>query len=107
MDEKIKLQVCGLSKIYEDNGREVVALKDVNLEVKESEFVMIVGPSGCGKTSLINIIGGLDEASSGEVLLDGRTVSGPGRHNNRPVTDLSSFPTDPQQILGLHLSGSR
>ena len=45
--------VCGLSKIYEDNGREVVALKDVNLEVKESEFVMIVGPSGCGKTSLI------------------------------------------------------
>lgn len=48
MDGNIKLQVRGLSKIYEDNGREVVALKDVDLEVKESEFVMIVGPSGCG-----------------------------------------------------------
>ena len=92
MDEKIKLQVCGLSKIYEDNGREVVALKDVNLEVKESEFVMIVGPSGCGKTSLINIIGGLDEASSGEVLLDGRTVSGPGADRGMVFQGYSLFP---------------
>ena len=92
MDEKIKLQVCGLSKIYEDNGREVVALKDVNLEVKESEFVMIVGPSGCGKTSLINIIGGLDEASSGEVLLDGRAVSGPGADRGMVFQGYSLFP---------------
>ena len=92
MDEKIKLQVRGLSKIYEDNGREVVALKDVNLEVKESEFVMIVGPSGCGKTSLINIIGGLDEASSGEVLLDGRAVSGPGADRGMVSQGYSLFP---------------
>ncbi len=92
MDSKIKLQVRGLSKIYEDNGREVVALKDVNLEVKESEFVMIVGPSGCGKTSLINIIGGLDEASSGEVLLDGRAVSGPGADRGMVFQGYSLFP---------------
>ena len=92
MDEKNKLQVRGLSKIYEDNGREVVALKDVNLEVKESEFVMIVGPSGCGKTSLINIIGGLDEASSGEVLLDGRAVSGPGADRGMVFQGYSLFP---------------
>ena len=92
MDEKIKLQVRGLSKIYEDNGREVVALKDENLEVKESEFVMIVGPSGCGKTSLINIIGGLDEASSGEVLLDGRAVSGPGADRGMVFQGYSLFP---------------
>ena len=92
MDSKIKLQVRGLSKIYEDNGREVVALKDVNLEVKESKFVMIVGPSGCGKTSLINIIGGLDEASSGEVLLDGRAVSGPGADRGMVFQGYSLFP---------------
>ena len=92
MDEKIKLQVRGLSKIYEDNGREVVALKDVNLEVKESEFVMIVGPSGCGKTSLINIIGGLDEASSVEVLLYGRAVSGPGADRGMVFQGYSLFP---------------
>lgn len=92
MDGKIKLQVRGLSKIYEDNGREVVALNDVNLEVKESEFVMIVGPSGCGKTSLINIIGGLDEASSGEVLLDGNAVSGPGADRGMVFQGYSLFP---------------
>ena len=92
MDGKIKLQVRGLSKIYEDNYREVVALKDVNLEVKESEFVMIVGPSGCGKTSLINIIGGLDEASAGEVLLDGKAVSGPGADRGMVFQGYSLFP---------------
>ena len=92
MDRNIKLQVRGLSKIYEDNGREVVALKDVNLEVKESEFVMIVGPSGCGKTSLINIIGGLDEASSGEVLLDRKAVNGPGADRGMVFQGYSLFP---------------
>ena len=92
MDSKIKLQVRGLSKIYEDNSKEVVALKDVNLEVKESEFVMIVGPSGCGKTSLINIIGGLDEASAGEVLLDGKSVSGSGADRGMVFQGYSLFP---------------
>ncbi|MBU5481605.1 ABC transporter ATP-binding protein [Blautia sp. MSJ-19] len=92
MDGKIKLQVRDLSKIYEDNGREVVALKDVNLEVKESEFVMIVGPSGCGKTSLINIIGGLDTASSGEVLLDGKAVNRPGADRGMVFQGYSLFP---------------
>ena len=92
MDRNIKLQVRGLSKIYEDNGREVVALKDVDLEVRESEFVMIVGPSGCGKTSLINIIGGLDEESSGEVLLDGKAVNGPGADRGMVFQGYSLFP---------------
>ena len=92
MDGNIKLQVRDLSKIYEDNGRAVVALEGVNLEVKESEFVMIVGPSGCGKTSLINIIGGLDEASSGDVLLDGKAVSGPGADRGMVFQGYSLFP---------------
>lgn len=92
MDGKIKLQVRNLSKIYRDKEREVTALKDVNLEVKESEFVMIVGPSGCGKTSLINIIGGLDEATSGEVLLDGKAVNGPGADRGMVFQGYSLFP---------------
>ncbi len=92
MDGKIKLQVRNLSKIYRDKEREVTALKDVNLEVKKSEFVMIVGPSGCGKTSLINIIGGLDEATSGEVLLDGKAVNGPGADRGMVFQGYSLFP---------------
>ena len=62
------------------------------MAAKESEFVMIVGPSGCGKTSLINIIGGLDEASAGEVLLDGKAVSGPGADRGMVFQGYSLFP---------------
>ena len=70
----------------------MVALDGVNLEVQESEFVMIVGPSGCGKTTLINIIGGLDEATSGEVLLDGRAVTAPGADRGMVFQGYSLFP---------------
>lgn len=92
MSRKTKLQVKNLSRIYEGNNRSVVALQDVNLTVKESEFVMIVGPSGCGKTTLINIIGGLDEATSGEVLLDGKPVSAPGVDRGMVFQGYSLFP---------------
>ncbi|MDD6324620.1 MAG: ABC transporter ATP-binding protein [Lachnospiraceae bacterium] len=92
MSRKTKLQVKNLSRIYEGNNGPVVALQDVNLEVEESEFVMIVGPSGCGKTTLINIIGGLDEATSGEVLLDGTPVSAPGADRGMVFQGYSLFP---------------
>lgn len=92
MSRKTKLQVKNLSRIYEGNNGPVVALRDVNLTVEESEFVMIVGPSGCGKTTLINIIGGLDEATSGEVLLDGKPVSAPGVDRGMVFQGYSLFP---------------
>lgn len=92
METKMKLQVQQLSRIYEGKGTQVTALKDVNLEVRESEFVMIVGPSGCGKTTLINIIGGLDEATSGRVLLDGKEVSGAGADRGMVFQGYSLFP---------------
>ena len=92
MSRKTKLQVKNLSRIYEGNNGPVVALQDVNLTVEESEFVMIVGPSGCGKTTLINIIGGLDEATSGEVLLDGKPVSAPGVDRGLVFQGYSLFP---------------
>ena len=92
MSRKTKLQVKNLSRIYEGNNGPVVALQDVNLTVKESEFVMIVGPSGCGKTTLINIIGGLDEATSGEVLLDRKPVSAPGVDRGMVFQGYSLFP---------------
>ena len=92
MSEKIKLQVKNVSRIYDGNDGPVTAIRDVNLEVRESEFVMIVGPSGCGKTTLINIIGGLDTATSGEVLLDGKMVNGPGADRGMVFQGYSLFP---------------
>ena len=55
---------------------EVVALRNVNLDIERGGFVVLSGPSGSGKTTLLNIIGGLDDATSGEVVLDGRRLTG-------------------------------
>lgn len=54
------------------------ALKDVNLKISEGEFVSLIGHSGCGKSTVLNLVGGLLQASSGGIILDGREVSEPG-----------------------------
>jgi len=56
----------------------VVAIQDLNLELRDHEFVTVIGPSGCGKTTLLRIVAGLEQADSGQVLLDGKAVTGPG-----------------------------
>lgn len=58
---------------------EVSALEDISLTLEQNEFMSIVGRSGCGKSTLLSIIGGLEEPSSGQVFVDGREVTGPGR----------------------------
>ena len=91
--EQYRLQAIDLTKIYEDGKKGLVtAIDHVNLEVKDGEFVMIVGPSGCGKTTLINILGGLNTATSGEVLLDGKPVEGPGADRGMVFQGYSLFP---------------
>lgn len=91
--EQYRLQAIDLTKIYEDGKKGLVtAIDHVNLEVKDGEFVMIVGPSGCGKTTLINILGGLNTATSGEVLLDGKPVQGPGADRGMVFQGYSLFP---------------
>ena len=93
--DKIKLKVTDLQKVFPASSRkekELVALKDINLEVKESEFVVMVGPSGCGKSTLINIIGGLEEASAGSVEIDGKVISGPGADRGMVFQGYSLFP---------------
>jgi NitT/TauT family transport system ATP-binding protein len=74
---KRKLVVRGLNKIFELPHKTVAVLEGVDLEVSDGEFVAILGPSGCGKTTLLNIVGGFIEQSSGEVLIDGEPVRGP------------------------------
>jgi putative ABC transport system ATP-binding protein len=64
--------VCrGLSRTYSDDGVPVNALADVDFDVVRGEFVSLSGPSGSGKSTLLNLIGGLDQASSGTVVVDG------------------------------------
>jgi putative ABC transport system ATP-binding protein len=64
-----------LGKVYDKRGVPVQALRDVDIEVGEREFLALVGPSGSGKTTLLNVIGGLDAPSSGNVWLDGEDMA--------------------------------
>ncbi len=57
------------------NYRNIKALKDINIDVKDKEFLTILGPSGCGKTTLLRVIAGLELPSSGDILVDGKSVS--------------------------------
>jgi putative ABC transport system ATP-binding protein len=74
------VQVENVSRTYEEKGQPPThALRQVSLSVEKGEFMALCGPSGSGKTTLLNIIGGLDTASSGEVRVDGRALSGLSR----------------------------
>jgi len=70
------IQTKELVKVFRTDEVETTALNKVNLEVKSSEFVAIMGPSGCGKSTLLNIVGLLDNPTSGELFFDGIEVSG-------------------------------
>ncbi|MBN2816073.1 MAG: ABC transporter ATP-binding protein [Campylobacterales bacterium] len=59
---------------YKGEEREVHALRDINLELKEGEFALLSGPSGCGKTTLLNAVGALDRIDSGEIWLDNQEI---------------------------------
>ena len=73
-DAAIKLSVANLTKRF--GSLEV--LQNISTQIRSGEFISIVGPSGCGKTTFLRIIGGLEQATSGEAHLDGRRITGPG-----------------------------
>ncbi|MBR6573126.1 MAG: ABC transporter ATP-binding protein/permease [Clostridia bacterium] len=68
------LKLQNISKVYSAGDTEVTALKNVSLQFRESEFVSILGHSGCGKTTLLNIIGGLDKYTDGDLFINGRST---------------------------------
>ena len=74
-DNETIIELKGVSKRYGFGDAESYALRNFDLTVKRGEFIMIMGPSGCGKTTLLNIIGLLDQASSGEYILAGKNVA--------------------------------
>jgi NitT/TauT family transport system ATP-binding protein len=67
-----------VSKVFESRGRTVTALDRVTFDVHSGQFLVLVGPSGCGKSTLLDLLGGLTTPTSGEVLVDGVPVTGPG-----------------------------
>jgi NitT/TauT family transport system ATP-binding protein len=73
------LSIRNVTKVYDPEGVNILAVDDCSMEIAPGEFCMIVGPSGCGKTTLLNAIAGFHSISTGEILLDGALLCGPGK----------------------------
>ncbi len=86
------LDIKGVFKLFLADGKEMEALHDINLSIRENEFICFIGPSGCGKTTLLRIIAGLEEPSSGNVYLNGDPIKGPGPERGMVFQEYSLFP---------------
>jgi NitT/TauT family transport system ATP-binding protein len=86
------IEVEGLTVRYRSKARTTTAVEDVNLSVREGEFVTVLGPSGCGKTTVMNVIAGLVGATEGRVLVDGSPVTGPGPDRAVVFQDYALMP---------------
>ncbi len=98
----------GLNKIYASRKSTFEALRDIHLEIGRNEFLSILGPSGCGKSTLLRIVAGLEDATSGDITVDGVPVLGPGADRGMVFQGYTLFPwlTVRQNIeYGLKLRG--
>ena len=86
------LRVEHLSKIFTSQSGTTVALNDINFVTHRREFLCVVGPSGCGKSTLVRILAGLEEPSSGQVLLEGKPVTEPGSDRGMVFQGYTLFP---------------
>ena len=78
-NSKGAISIRNVTKIYDPDGVNVMAVDDCSLEISAGEVCMIVGPSGCGKTTLLNAIAGFHSITSGEIFLDGEMLCGPSK----------------------------
>ena len=72
-----------VSKIYGTKEVKIIAVDEISFQISKGEFAVIVGPSGAGKTTVLNILGGMDTATSGDIWVDGKNI---GRYNGRQLT---------------------
>jgi len=104
----VTLRVNELKKSFGSNGKTNVVFDRVSLDIHRREFVCVVGASGCGKSTLARIVAGLDDASGGEVMLDGKSVAGPGPDRGMVFQGYTLFPwlTVKRNIMfGLKMQG--
>lgn len=86
----MSLIIRNLCKQFDDTQQHT--LQNVNLEINSGEFICVVGASGCGKSTLLNIIAGLETATSGEILLNGKKITGPGADRTVMFQEHGLFP---------------
>jgi sulfonate transport system ATP-binding protein len=106
---KESISLSGVFRSYPSKGgSRTHALQNIDLEIEQGEFVCIVGPSGCGKSTLLHLLAGLDRPTTGEVMVDGAPVAGPGTDRILLFQELGLFPwlTVRQNVeFGMKMSG--
>jgi NitT/TauT family transport system ATP-binding protein len=106
MDTHIRIQ--DVNKVFRTGGREVVALKEINLEIPRGQFVCLLGPSGCGKSTLLNAVAGFAPPSSGVITADGKPVLAPGPDRGMVFQEYALFPwmtVEKNIAFGLEVKG--
>ncbi|MFO1534810.1 MAG: ABC transporter ATP-binding protein [Thermoplasmatota archaeon] len=86
------LRVQGLSHTFASKTGPVQALTDINLDVRDGEFVVLIGPSGCGKSTLLSLVAGLEMPGAGTIEVDGKPVTGPSRDRTLLFQEGALFP---------------
>jgi NitT/TauT family transport system ATP-binding protein len=87
-----RIEANNVSKSFTTERGKVLALDNVSVKVGEGEFLCLVGPSGCGKSTLLNLIAGLDQPDSGQILANGVNITGPGRDRMVMFQEHALFP---------------
>ncbi len=104
-----KLQISQVGKVFSTKNGEMVALNETTFQVKDGEFVCILGPSGCGKSTILRIIAGLEQPSSGQVLMDGKKIKEPGPDRGMVFQAYTLYPwltVEDNISFGLRLNGT-
>ena len=102
------IDVKRVNKVFKTDNREVVALRDINLQIPQGQFVCLLGPSGCGKSTLLNAIAGFSLPSSGEITADGQLITGPGPERGMVFQEYALFPwmtVEKNIAFGLEIKG--
>ncbi|HVN23231.1 MAG TPA: ABC transporter ATP-binding protein [Syntrophorhabdales bacterium] len=88
-ENSVAMEARNLTRVYHRGAEEIRAVNDITVAIKKGEFVSIIGPSGSGKTTMVNLLGCLDNPTSGELLLGGRAIFGKGKRlSERELTKV-------------------
>jgi NitT/TauT family transport system ATP-binding protein len=105
---EVILKVDQLTKVFNNAGRSTLALNKISFETHRREFLCVVGPSGCGKSTLVRILAGLEDHTSGDVLLNSRPVTEPGSDRGMVFQGYTLFPwltVKKNVMFGLEVNG--
>ena len=103
------ISIQGVNKVFRTDERELVALKDIDLEIPSGQFTCLLGPSGCGKSTLLNAVAGFALPTSGSIVANGGQVTGPGPDRGMVFQEYALFPwmTVEQNVaFGLQVKGT-